>query len=42
MRFLSRIITVACTAMGEVISSGIKAAMNNYNGLIINDLIQEV
>jgi len=28
--------------MGEVISSGIKAAMNNYNGLIINDLIQEV
>jgi len=25
-----------------VISSGIKAAMNSYNGLVINDLIQEV
>jgi len=42
LRFLPRIITTAGNAIREVISSGIKTAMNNYNGLVINDLIQEV
>ncbi len=41
-RHLPKMIRTAADAVIEVISSGIKAAMNSYNGLVINDLIQEV
>lgn len=42
LRILPRIIVTAHSAILEVISSGIKTAMNSYNGMVINDLIQEV
>ncbi|ABC77766.1 aminoacyl-tRNA hydrolase [Syntrophus aciditrophicus] len=42
LRILPRIIVTARSAILEVISSGIKTAMNSYNGMVINDLIQEV
>jgi PTH1 family peptidyl-tRNA hydrolase len=41
-RLLPKIIATAESAILEVISSGIKTAMNSYNGVVINDLIQEV
>ncbi|OPY91425.1 MAG: Peptidyl-tRNA hydrolase [Syntrophus sp. PtaU1.Bin208] len=36
------ILKTAGSAILEVVSSGIRTAMNSYNGLVINDLIQEV
>ena len=42
MKRLTGVVTTACLAVREVVSSGIQTAMNKYNGSTINNLSEEV
>ncbi len=42
MKILSAVVTTAATAVRKIVSSGISAAMNQYNGSTINNLSEEV
>jgi PTH1 family peptidyl-tRNA hydrolase len=42
MKRLPAVVTTAVSAVGEIVSSGIQAAMNQYNGSTINNFSEEV